>query len=937
VVTVTPGTATTLRIAANSLPTTSTVGICTPVTVERLDVEGNLTTLPANQTAMVAASGPGSAGLLVGAACPVSNSSASVSFGANVSGTFAYEPRSVGAVTFTIGTSPVSVSANTTVVAGAVSSLRFVAPPSTGRVGVCVPLTVEARDVGNNSVAATASVSTSAAGFFYGASNCTGPNVNTLAIGVGGQSFGFLPQAVATTNVTATVAPAISTVVSLSISAGTLASLALSPPPPASLAAGACSGGVTVSGADALGNATALPVVTLSMTGATFFRSANCTGAPATTLGGGSATSEVFSFQTTTVGNPVTLTATSSGASASQNWNIISSGPNRIRWKPLAEPPGTLSRYACSAAFRVQVVDSNGVPTSTSTARPLNLAPSLATGFVFFTDSSCLTPASSLSIAAGQSETGDLYALSFASGTFSVSATDASASSVGSTSSVSVSVSGAASGASLVVTPAVSTVLFRECAAMTIQRRIGTTGYSGAFATSVSLSTTGSGASGLTFHTASDCNDVAATSFTIPPNASTVTVYMRGRSAEPAGGDLNNTGPTLASVSVTAADALSFFPNGSSGAIGIHPAVRRGQCTSNQSTFACAINPPLADSARARSFLTYQAVVTNGPSAPQDSSVVCSLNTATNVAVTCVRTGNSQTVEVGWQVVTMGAGLQVNHFSGPVSSSAPNEITIDVSSAGLGSTAGAFVLVGFQGNGSNYSDNDAPTAELTSPTVVSLRLGTGVTSWAAGSYALQVVQLGGTTTDRGVITPINGATPGATYSAAVAFPPAGTSQVLLHSQRSRPSSELAHCNYRLRGALPSTTSVEFSRGDGTASGCTTVEFDGIAWERISFPASLAQVQTFSVPISGNTRTSPVQVVGAGSLPLHLTWSVVGGQGPGGQSGGETNFSSEDILGTSQGRIEYSRTASETRLTLTRGFQANGVDSQFGVWVVSFVP
>jgi len=97
------------------------------------------------------------------------------------------------------------------------------------------------------------------------------------------------------------------------------------------------------------------------------------------------------------------------------------------------------------------------------------------------------------------------------------------------------------------------------------------------------------------------------------------------------------------------------------------------------------------------------------------------------------------------------------------------------------------------------------------------------------------------------------------------------------------------------------------------------------------------VQTFpGVAITGPTVNSANQNIGASaSLGFDRVWSFVGGQGPGGQSGGETNFSSDDLLGYTQARIVYNTGSGFNRIGLTRGAQGGGNNSTFGLFVLTF--
>ncbi|MER2559272.1 MAG: putative metal-binding motif-containing protein, partial [Myxococcaceae bacterium] len=197
--------ATTLRFATGTPPASSAVGGCLQATLERLDTEGNLTGLPADSSVNVGATGAGNGNGLVltaGSMCgATAQTSLSVTFtGAASSTTFSYSPRAPGALTFTAtGTGLTSAVATTTVAAGAVNRVAFVSPPTADQLyDGCVPLQLEALDVGGNRVPSDELVTLSTAvlstGTFFANATCTGGTMNTVTVvGMGVGSFWFKP------------------------------------------------------------------------------------------------------------------------------------------------------------------------------------------------------------------------------------------------------------------------------------------------------------------------------------------------------------------------------------------------------------------------------------------------------------------------------------------------------------------------------------------------------------------------------------------------------------------------------------------------------------------------------------------------------------------------------------------------------------------------
>lgn len=1056
--------ATQLRFATGTPAATSAVGACAQATVERLDVEGNLTTLPTNLMVTLTATGPGSMGGLLLAGGGTCGSTAQTSVGLSLSTatsrTFSYEPRATGLLSFDVtGTGLTTASASTTVGAGAVARVRFVSPPTSAQqFGTCVPLTLEALDVGNNPVtsATNVMVGASATGSFFTSTDCSTGMTSSVTVPASGQAvFRYRPGALGAVTLTATpmtgladtamfsviagdeailtrgnfmatttagacvdftvrrvdsgmndavgalrpvtvtlsgpasVAsneaqvftgagcmgtalanpasvdiPAAMSVATFSVKvrkvgaltlsttsspltppmdtatsvvAGALAAITFVTTPPASLTANTCSPVVTVNGTDSEGNPAALGTQALTMANGLFSSASDCM-TPIASLVAGTATTASFYLRNSAVAAAVQLTVGTT-PSVSQSWNIIASTVSALRWKSGAAPPAMLTRFTCSGAFRVETTDGIA-PVQTPTARVLSFAPLAATGFRFFTDSSCMTEVTAgFQIDANQSESPDLFAYAVSTGSFNAVATDTSAIPLTATPPAAVVVSGGV--AALTVTPGTTDLLFKTCTPLTLRRTVSAADFT-RFTTTVNVTVGGAPPAGsYTLHTMNDCSDVGAATLsglTISPGSAFTTVYLRGRSADPTGSSATDSGGTLRTMTVIATDPGSVFSTGTSVAISIHPAVRRGTCTiensetsSMTSANTCAIVPALPAGTREKSFYTFQAVTSNGPNTADSASVVCTIDGA-GTALVCQRAGTSQQVNISFQVVTLATGLQVNHYSGNAAG-VMGDVTVDITSAGLAATTGAFLLFGYQTNGGTYSFDDNATAEFTSTTAATLKVPT--TSWPSTAvyYSLQVVQLAGVTVDRGV---------GTSLTPAVTAPPASTGQVLLHTQRvsnpgTAPANELAICKYRLRGELTSDILLTFSRGAGAMGDCVNVGFDGISWERLSIPNTLAAVQTFpGVTITANTTNSATQNIGASaSLGFDRVWSFLGGQGPGGQCGGETNFSTDDVLGYTQARIVYSTGGGFNRIGLTRGAQGGGNNSTFGLFVLTF--
>jgi hypothetical protein len=1043
------------------------VDACALVTVRRLDAAGNLTTLPANLTGTLSASGI-TTDLRLGTTCTPAPSSAAttatLSFGSAISTSFAFLPRTAGMLSFTATATGITTAAtgSTTVNPGALASVRFVSPPTVPQTaGACVPLTLEALDVGGNRVSSAVmnvALASTATGTFHSTNACAASSITSTTIPANATAtVYFKPTAVMAHTVSATppgpasaasatftVTPgsattlgrtpafaagtaadscvsftltrsdalgnptssgALPVVVTLSgsasqgpqgalvfpssgscggssfpasatvtipdmasstvfsvkaraagsltmnltsalstnpvdttttVSAGPLSSLAFTTTPPASVQVGSCTA-VTLEGRDQYGNPTSLTSnITLSrmpVGTATFHLSADCSGLANDTINAPMTPTVTFRVRPTLSGMGVQLSATSSGATTSQLWNFTPV-PEAVRFK---SPPPSVTRLACSGPFVVELL-SGGAVVPSGQARSVTFTTTSGTAVQWFSDSQCTMPSPTAALTATDTETPGRYLVATDTAPVTVKAEAPSLAPDFAT----FTPSGNPGAMGLTITSTSPELEFRSCLPVTVTRTLAGVPFSGTFGTTVTLGKAGVGLTGLAMYAGSICNGPEVSSATIPAGQNAVTISVLGRSAERVG-----TGPafSVATATLTATDSASGgFGATTPQSFNVHPAVRRGSCSiasGSTTTVAgapnvpCTIYPALPAGARTRSFFTFQAVVENAPDTPSSAAVNCALNGAATDLV-CARAGTSQTARIEWQLVSMGGGhLQVAHFDDVVTTDpVGTNFAVDISSAGLTSTSGAFLLFGLRETGVSYRYNDTISAELTSPTTVTLRQQDTANRWPVTfGYSLQVVQLSGATVTRG-----STAGTGSTVTATVVSPPPTTASVLLHSHRvaypmSMPTNENAICKYRLRGTLTSDTQLTFTRGAGSLDpDCTNVAVEAVAFERLSLPTSLVTIQSLPpVTINGNTTTSAAQTI---TGPLDRTWSFLSGQGTGGQSGGETNYESGDRVGYSQARIT---TPGATTLTLIRGGIGSGINSTFGLFAVTFNP
>lgn len=934
---------------------------CVPFQVEALDVGGNRVSTA--ETVSLSTSVMSVGTFFTNAMC-TGGTVNSVSVPAMGVGSFWFKPLPAVLGMVTVQATP-SVGASgraslaLNIIAGVEAKLTRNDFPMTNTAGDCVGFTVNRLDSGDHPavgalrtvvVTATGTAATPAAsneallftGMGCSSTGASGTLNVDIAAGASSATFSVRLRKVGTITIATASnplsAPANTTT---SVGVGALASITFTTTP-TSLAGNTCSPAVTVNGTDASGNAAALGTQALSMANATFFSDMTCT-TVVTDLVAGTATTGTFFFKNTMAGGSVPLTVGTS-PSATQNWTITTPVATALRWKPGAAPPATLSRFTCSSAFRVQVTDGTNV-VATVPARTLSFAPLVATGFRFFTDVGCTTPVTgAFQIAAGQSESPDLYAYSFANGTFNAVATDTTVTTpLTATPAAQVVVSGAAA-AVLTVTPASTDLLYRSCIGVTIRRTLSGSDFT-LLTTNVNVTVGNSPpATSYSLHLASDCSDAGAASLTNVPISSgsaTTTIYVRGHSAEPTNATVTLSAGTsgmpasLRTLTVIATDAAGYFTAGTSAAISIHPAVRRGSCTieagaasSATSAARCLVLPALPAAAGRRSFVTAQGI---GNNEPGRSSVECRLDgAATEVTCQRVTTASAETIEVRWQVVTI-ADAVVLTSSGTLAS-ATGDQTLTLSEA-VAATAGTFLLLSAGTSSAALSGDDNITAELTTTTNVVLRSSAWPTTV---NYSVQAVQLPGALVERGTTAP--GTATGLSATATTTAPGASADAFVLHSGRMSSATGPEVCKFRFRSVVTNDTTLTFTRAlSSGSSNCNNATVGALAWERPTIPTTLATVQAFpGVTINGNTSISGSQNLGNQFLGLDRVWTFVSGQGVGGQCGGETNVAGAP-LAYSQAHITYNRSATNTRFQLTRGAQGGSDNSTFSVFALTFAP
>jgi hypothetical protein len=226
--------------------------------------------------------------------------------------------------------------------------------------------------------------------------------------------------------------------------------------------------------------------------------------------------------------------------------------------------------------------------------------------------------------------------------------------------------------------------------------------------------------------------------------------------------------------------------------------------------------------------------------------------------------------------------------------------------------------------GTNYDAADLSSAVLSDGGVV-----INPNSQPCSDYEYQVATLPGISVLRGELT---SALPAGSRTKSVnGLPIASANAVLLHAARVTSSipNSASMCHLFVRGDMPTTTSLGFSRGADALQGlCEFYPVDRVAWERVDF-GTRANVQQFTVG-TGSIRVNRA----ISAVDPTRTLVFAGGQQAGGTATGETSQDDpgSDNIGPATARFDL---LSATSVDVIRGRAQNtGV---FTLYVVELEP
>jgi hypothetical protein len=391
------------RVAIASRPQAVAAGTCSrSVDLRVEDAHGNAS--PVGVPLSVALSGAPSAGLgfYADAACTRAISAVEVPSGASAA-SFFFAGSQAGAVVVSAAPSGLAGDAQTEEIRGAAAALlAFKSAPQTLTAGACSAVApLEIRDGFGNPTTAPGGTTISlaaapAAGFsFFRDAACMvpAPALPVPAGGSGATLFfsGTAPGAVTVTAAAPGLDPAIQTE---TVTAALPRQLAFATPPQV-VAAGACSGPLTVESRDAFGNpspppgtaATAVGLSAAPGAGVSLFAGTGCGGAAVSevSLAPGAA-STTFSFRSTAAGS-LTLTAATAALGAASQVETVTALP--ADHAAFDTAPQTVRVGDCSAPVSLRMEDALGNAVVVAAATDVALSADPATGVGFYSDAAC--------------------------------------------------------------------------------------------------------------------------------------------------------------------------------------------------------------------------------------------------------------------------------------------------------------------------------------------------------------------------------------------------------------------------------------------------------------------------------------------------------------------------------------------------------------------
>lgn len=864
-VTINPGPPTVLLFSQPSLMMVA--GMCTQVTLLVQDTFGNASPVSSNQQVTFAAAPSTGFTFSPNADCSGPVTQLNVQSGQS-SRVLYVRGTAAGSVTVTASrTNYTSGTLAVTVNPAAPSKLAFQTVAQTVEVNACSGITtVQLQDTFNNVTPAAANTQIDLSGStgtitFYSDAACNTPAAFvTVPAGQNSASFYFKDSTVESVTITAastglTSADQAQTITPLAPTELAFVSAAQT------VAMGACSGLATVE-TRAGGIPTTVTTATTVDLGAapagiSFYTNSNCsTLAASVIIGAGQGTAN-FYFKGTVLGT-FTITASSTGLTSATQSATITPTPTKLLF---TTPAHTTVAGVCSAIVTVQTADATntGVPAATNTTVNLSQTGTVSdTEFRFYSDASCGTTTTSVSIPAGQSTASFYYKGE------KVRTVTLTAQATGLTSATQ-DHSMVAGDATVLAFPAATpaqTLLAGMCSGI---RTVEARDAFGNLATNgVTLNLTGS--TTAEFFQDLNCTTPVTNPVTIPAGNSSTSFYFKGFT-----GGINANG----TLTLTAASTTAGITSATQ-AETIIPTVRTGSCSLSGTSVNCTLAPALLDMNKA--FLVFQATSANATS--DQANVRCYLNSVSQVR--CERAVNTgSNVNIRWSVAELPSGVNVQHQTvacgGDTTNVALSNVTMDRT----------FLLLSSQRNVSNMDSSVPRLVELMTETLAEIRKTGGCGGGGTNdTNHVQAVNYAGATVLRGEDTLANGFA-SAQFNVSPSVDLARS--ILLYSYISDGSGTKI-CDRVLRGELTDGGSkVTFSRGEGDTTNCVGSQFNSISWEVVQFPVGTV-VHQVTQQLSGALESATIPAV-----DRSRTIVIGGGQWASGQLHGEGQHSSSELI------------------------------------------
>jgi hypothetical protein len=546
--------------------------------------------------------------------------------------------------------------------------------------------------------------------------------------------------------------------------------------------------------------------------------------------------------------------------------------PTQLRF---ATAPQSVGTGACSQVINVETLGEDGGVRAAGVDTTVSLE-SMQAGVMFFTASNCSgSPTTSVIIAAAQSSS-SFYATAADAGTYVLTASAPPLTPATQTFGVQPPPT------SLVFTSTPpSPVRGGTCLTAVVEARRGTIATPVAGSTTIGLTAVPGGT--VRFYSDGACT-TSTTTATMAPGAATATFFVK---------------PLTAGSNAISATAPFGTANQSLVTTAI---VRRGQCefvarialpdggAIPDMMNDCTFSPPLSD--LSASMLITQATAQLSSSQIGGAEVRCRL-TSTNT-VNCQRREDLEPASVHFQVAEIPQGMLVQRFAG---FNCPPTLTLGTPV----DPARSFVLKTLANSTLTFDDEDAALATLTGPTTVTLD------PVSCQGHDVQVVDWAGLTVTRGSL---DGGLPMGSASVTLSgLPPASNNRALLVQPGVTNTSTRPVCASMIRGAMPSNSSIVFTRAAGDAA-CLAQAPETVSWERLDF-GNKAAVREFTATFAPGDTTNLVSIT-----PVDTSRTIVfsGSQMAGGQGVGETDH--DGFFRFTEGAFQLVLTNSNT-VTVTR--------------------